>query len=159
VEQELRLARAERELVAGAEQLRARLTVAVPWLSAAVRSELVGCYLTLRDEESARTVLAELDGILEARPRLGKLAVGASELHQALGELVRPEPAARGLTPAEQRLLPLLGTYLSFREIAERLGVSRNTVKTQAISIYRKLGVSSRSEAMTAADLLLPAAV
>jgi LuxR family maltose regulon positive regulatory protein len=32
-------------------------------------------------------------------------------------------------------------------EIAERLHVSRNTVKTQAISIYRKLGVSSRSEA------------
>jgi LuxR family maltose regulon positive regulatory protein len=39
-------------------------------------------------------------------------------------------------------------TYLSFREIAERLFVSRNTVKTQAISIYRKLGVSSRAEAI-----------
>ena len=37
-------------------------------------------------------------------------------------------------------------THLSFREIGERLYVSRHTVKTQAISIYRKLGVSSRSE-------------
>jgi LuxR family maltose regulon positive regulatory protein len=53
-----------------------------------------------------------------------------------------------GLTPAEQRLLPLLATHLSFREIADELDVSRNTVKTQAISIYRRLGVSGRSEAI-----------
>ena len=53
-----------------------------------------------------------------------------------------------GLTTAELRLLPLLTTHLSFREIAEQLSVSRNTVKTQAISVYRKLNVSSRSEAI-----------
>ena len=47
------------------------------------------------------------------------------------------------------RLLPLLPTHLSFREIGERLYVSRHTVKTQAISIYRKFGVSSRSETIT----------
>jgi len=56
-----------------------------------------------------------------------------------------------GLTPAELRLLPLLSTHLSFREIGERLFVSRNTIKTQAISVYRKLGVSSRSDAITRA--------
>ena len=33
------------------------------------------------------------------------------------------------LTPAELRLLPLLSTRLSFREIGEQLSVSRNTVK------------------------------
>jgi len=62
-----------------------------------------------------------------------------------------PEPANRGgsgLTPAELRLLPLLSTHLSFREIGERLFVSRNTIKTQAISVYRKLGVSSRTQAI-----------
>ena len=53
-----------------------------------------------------------------------------------------------GLTRAELRLLPLLATHLSFREIGARLYVSRNTVKTQAISVYRKLGVSSRSDAI-----------
>ncbi len=52
------------------------------------------------------------------------------------------------LTGAELRLLPLLSTHLSFREIAERLFVSRNTVKTQAISVYRKLGATNRSEAI-----------
>jgi Bacterial regulatory proteins, luxR family len=43
---------------------------------------------------------------------------------------------------------------MSFREIGERLFVSRNTVKTQAISVYRKLGVSSRSEAIDQATKL-----
>jgi LuxR family maltose regulon positive regulatory protein len=56
---------------------------------------------------------------------------------------------ASSLTTAELRLVPLLSTHLSFREIGERLHVSRYTVKTQAISVYRKLGVSSRSEAIT----------
>ena len=46
------------------------------------------------------------------------------------------------------RLLPLLATHLTFREIGERLFISQNTVKTQAISVYRKLGVSSRGQAV-----------
>jgi LuxR family maltose regulon positive regulatory protein len=50
--------------------------------------------------------------------------------------------------------LPLLVTHLSFREIAEQLYVSRNTVKTQAISVYRKLGVSSRADAIGRASTL-----
>jgi LuxR family maltose regulon positive regulatory protein len=52
------------------------------------------------------------------------------------------------LTTAELRLLPFLPSYLGYREIGERLHVSRHTVKSQAASIYRKLGVSSRAEAM-----------
>ena len=35
-----------------------------------------------------------------------------------------------------------------FPEIASRLFISRNTVKSEAVAIYRKLGVSSRSEAI-----------
>ncbi len=48
------------------------------------------------------------------------------------------------MTPAEMRVLRYLPTHLTFAAIADELFVSRNTVKTQAISIYRKLGVSSR---------------
>ena len=58
---------------------------------------------------------------------------------------------ASSLTSAELRLLPLLATHLSFRNIGERLFISPNTVKTEAISIYRKLGVSSRGEAVAQA--------
>ena len=88
-------------------------------------------------------------------PHLGVLADQADELETDLAAM--PEHgngAAAGLTGAELRLLPLLSTHLSFREIGEELFVSRNTIKTQAISVYRKLGVSSRSDAIDRAALL-----
>ena len=64
---------------------------------------------------------------------------------------------AAPLSPAELRLLPYLQTHLTIREIGERLFVSRNTVNSEVGSIYRKLGVSSRSDAVqqaTAVGLL-----
>ncbi len=45
----------------------------------------------------------------------------------------------------------MLPTHFSFREIAERSFVSQNTVKTQAQSVHRKLGLSSRAEAVACA--------
>jgi LuxR family maltose regulon positive regulatory protein len=45
-------------------------------------------------------------------------------------------------------VLPYLQTHLSLKEIGQRLFVSRNTVSTQTNSIYRKLAVSGRSEAV-----------
>jgi LuxR family maltose regulon positive regulatory protein len=57
-------------------------------------------------------------------------------------------PGPSSLSTAELRLLPLLSTHLSFREIGERLYISQHTVKTQAMSVYRKLGASSRSQAV-----------
>ena len=72
---------------------------------------------------------------------------------------------AMSLTGAELRLLPYLATHLTIPEIATRLFISRNTVKTEAVSIYRKLSASSRSEAIERAvevglldELDLPAA-
>jgi LuxR family maltose regulon positive regulatory protein len=61
------------------------------------------------------------------------------------------------LSPAELRLLPYLQTHLTVREIGQRLFVSRNTVSSEISSIYRKLGVSSRADAVghaTAVGLL-----
>jgi LuxR family maltose regulon positive regulatory protein len=55
---------------------------------------------------------------------------------------------ASSLTAAELRLVPYLPTHLTFPQIAARLIVSRNTVKSQAISVYQKLGVSSRADAV-----------
>lgn len=55
---------------------------------------------------------------------------------------------AAGLTAAELRLLPFLATQLSYREIGERLFIARSTVKSEAISAYRKLCATSRSEAV-----------
>jgi LuxR family maltose regulon positive regulatory protein len=58
------------------------------------------------------------------------------------------------LSPAELRLLPYLQTHLTIREIGDRLFVSRNTVSSEVASIYRKLGVSSRSAAVEQATMI-----
>ena len=55
---------------------------------------------------------------------------------------------AAPLTGAELRILPYLQTHLTIGEIGERLFVSRNTVSSEVASIYRKLGVSSRNDAV-----------
>lgn len=66
--------------------------------------------------------------------------------------------AARGarssLTTAELRLLPYLATHLSLQRIADELILGRETVKSQATSIYRRLAVSSRAAAVAEADRL-----
>jgi LuxR family maltose regulon positive regulatory protein len=61
---------------------------------------------------------------------------------------------ASPLTPAELRLLPYLQTHLTIREIAARTFVSRNTVSSQVSGIYRKLGVSSRTDAVEQATAI-----
>ncbi|MCV7370529.1 LuxR family transcriptional regulator [Mycolicibacterium duvalii] len=55
------------------------------------------------------------------------------------------------LTAAELRLLPHLSTHLSLQRIAETLLIGRETAKSQTASIYRKLGVSSRCDAVAEA--------
>ena len=72
----------------------------------------------------------------------------AGQLQAALATTSARAAGASSLTAAELRLLPLLSTHLSYAEIGDRLHVSTNTVKTQAYSAYRKLGISSRSEAV-----------
>lgn len=52
------------------------------------------------------------------------------------------------LTPRELEVLMLMQTWLTSEEIGGRLGISTDTVKTHARSIYRKFGVGSRREAV-----------
>jgi DNA-binding CsgD family transcriptional regulator/anti-anti-sigma regulatory factor/anti-sigma regulatory factor (Ser/Thr protein kinase) len=78
----------------------------------------------------------------------------AEQVHARVDTMRAEVLGASTLTAAELRLLPLLATHLTFREIGERLHVSFHTVKTQAMSIYRKLGVSSRSQAIEHAQQL-----
>ncbi len=58
-------------------------------------------------------------------------------------------PGVSALTAAELRLLPMLTTHLSFPLIAAEMFLSSSTVKSEAFLIYRKLGVSSRNQAVT----------
>jgi LuxR family maltose regulon positive regulatory protein len=107
----------------------------------------------LGDAGSTEIFLREGAELLRQRPGLGILVPEFESVREEF-ERVRLAGAGAGLpslTPAEARLLPLLTTHFSFREIGEQLFVSPHTVKTQAISIYRKLGVSSRGAAIDAA--------
>jgi LuxR family maltose regulon positive regulatory protein len=117
---------------------------------ALVQIELAKAYVALSDTQGARSVLREMADIVRQRPNLGLLPTQAHELSAALSAARATSPGASSLTAAELRLVPYLATHLTFREIGERLYVSRHTVKTQAMAIYRKLGVGSRSESIEA---------
>ena len=139
------------ECVAGVQLLRPLLTAAIPSVSALTLLQLTRIHIASGDAAGARGILRDLNDLLRERPDLGIVA----DVAKALAEQVRALPiniaGVTTLTPAELRLLPLLPTHLSFPEIAERLFLSRHTVKTQAMSVYRKLDASSRAEAVAVA--------
>jgi LuxR family maltose regulon positive regulatory protein len=125
----------------------------IAWYGAEVRILLACARLWLADVVGARTLLAQAS-------RLARRTRGAAVFEHwfntcwshmdTLAEATLAGPSA--LTIAELRVLRFLPSHLSFREIAARLGVSANTVKTQAHSVYRKLGAASRSEAVARAQ-------
>jgi LuxR family maltose regulon positive regulatory protein len=140
---------AGRELIS-AQHLRSLLTYALPHLAVQARLELARVHLALADQPGARTLMREVDDLLRRRPGLGTLIGEAEALRVQLAkERGSGVPGASALTAAELRLLPLLSTHLSFPEIGQELFLSRSTIKTEAMSIYRKLGASSRSQAVT----------
>lgn len=138
-----------RYYVGRAARLRPLLTYALPVVSVQALLELARAYIALADPGGSAAVLGQVHEILQQRPDLGVLPKLAEELQSKLARIQAVAVSASSLTAAELRLLPLLSTHLSFREIGERLHLSSNTVKTQAYSVYRKLGVSSRSGAVT----------
>jgi LuxR family maltose regulon positive regulatory protein len=142
---------AARDLVARAARLRPLLTYAVP-ATALVLRELVTLYLNLADPAGAQTVLRELRDILRQRPHMGTLPAEAARLHDQFEAGRRRSIGASSLTVAELRVIPYLATHLSTDEIGKRLFVSRNTIKSQTVSVYRKLGVNSRSDAVARAQ-------
>ena len=130
-------------------RLRPMLDHSIPWETVGVGIELTRVHLALGDAAAARTTFRETERVLELRPDLGVLVEDARELRDSLAATSGPAGAwAMSLTGAELRLLPYLATHLTIPEIATRLFISRNTVKTEAVSIYRKLSASSRSEAI-----------
>jgi LuxR family transcriptional regulator, maltose regulon positive regulatory protein len=140
---------AARQELVRAQRWRHLLTYANPHFAVQARMELIRVYLALADIAGARTLMREIDEVLRRRPDLGTLTVQAQQLRTRLaGERGASTPAASALTVAELRVLPLLATHLSYPEIAAELFVSPNTIKSQAYSLFRKLGASSRSQAV-----------
>ena len=130
-------------------------TFVLPGMAVRARLQMAKVYWAMADHSSARHLVREIEEILLHRPDLG---VFGDEVAQFLDVVASSAKNAAGggppLTPAELRLLPYMQTHLTFREIAERLFVSRNTVSSEVSSIYRKLGVSSRHDAVQQATAI-----
>ena len=141
------LARGREELVR-AQLVRPLASHVAPWVSVGALLDLARAYLAVSDPAGARNVVREAEEIARRRPTLGVLADELVEMRRRLGEASRTLAGSSTLTGAELRLLPILSTHLTFQEIGDRFGLSRHTVKTQAISIYGKLQASSRGEAI-----------
>jgi LuxR family maltose regulon positive regulatory protein len=96
---------------------------------------------------AARQIIARcadpgvLTGLLARTERVLALHTGAASMAR-----VRP---AEPLSVREQEILRWLSSQLSLREIAGQLFLSYDTVKSHARHIYRKLGVSSREQAVS----------
>jgi len=130
-----------------AMRLRTSVTWVNPWGAVWVRLEMADAHLLSGDPEAARMLLQEAEGVLYRRPKLGHLGARTDMLRETLSRWPTDRHGT-ALSTAELRVLPYLQTHLSLKEIGERLYVSRNTVSTQTNSIYRKLAVSGRSEAV-----------
>lgn len=125
----------------------------VPWYGAEVRILLGHASLWLADIVSARTLLAEASRMARRTPDAVIFAEWFDEAWAHMDTLAEASMSGpSSLTIAELRVLRFLPSHRSFREIAMQLGVSANTVKTQAHAVYRKLGAASRSEAVARAS-------
>lgn len=90
------------------------------------------------------------DAILDRLPDAGGLAARSRELRQTVtGPVHRATEFGEQLSGREITVLQLAAAGLSQREIADQLFISYNTVKSHLKATYRKLGATSRDEAMT----------
>jgi LuxR family maltose regulon positive regulatory protein len=137
--------------IALVQRIRPTLTAAFPYVAARVRLDLAHTYLALSEVAGARLMLSEVVDLLAVRPGIAPMGAELAALRARAGGMGSGRAGVASLTTAELRLLGYLPSHLSFREIADRLFVSINTIKSQAISIYSKLGVSSRGGAIEAA--------
>ncbi|WP_203901381.1 LuxR family transcriptional regulator [Virgisporangium aliadipatigenens] len=129
---------------------------AFPWLAVQANLGLARILLTLgetpdvdRRLAEARRHLARLStaGVLDRE--LAALAAEAESRRSAHAGTARPSGyVGVALTAAELRVLKSLRTHMTLGEIASELQLSRNTIKTQVASVYRKLDATTRTEAV-----------
>ncbi len=120
-------------IVAPSEELRTSLAAA---LRAHPSFEVVGIAASEMD------ALPASDVILVAR---------AADDAPTVAQPTRDDTVIEGATPLtnrEREILALLADGLGNKQIAARLGISTNTVKTHLELLFEKLGVSSRAEAV-----------
>lgn len=114
------------------------------WLAVAMAVALAETALDRGDLTAVERWIVSGMATLRTWPDAGILLTRLESLRQAVEE----RRLAGHLTPAERRVLELLATHLPETEIAQRLHVSQNTLKTEVRGLFRKLDVHSRSDAV-----------
>jgi LuxR family maltose regulon positive regulatory protein len=112
---------------------------------------------TTVDEHDGRRLLDEARHLARACPdpgtvpaRLARIRIGSAGARSA-SPMTSADAVPVVLSERERELLPLLAGTLSQREIGTVLHLSLNTIKTHSRVLFRKLGVSSRAEAVARA--------
>ena len=105
------------------------------------------CGYLLKETPPAKLLEAIREAHAGGAPMSPEIARKVVTLFQKAG----PVEKVDGLTPQEIRLLKLLSEGYSYQGSAERLNISVNTVRDYIRSIYEKLHVHSKSEAVTKA--------
>ena len=148
---------------------------AVGWLESAIQilgagkrsAWLANAYLlkacafhALGDATSEIGCLDAADAILDTLPNPGDLMRRSADLRQRASTDSRTLTAfGEGLSDREIAVLQLASQGLTQREIADQLFISYNTVKSHLRTTYRKLGASSRNDALARFAALLPARI
>jgi len=118
-------------IVAPTEELRAAL-------AAALRTDARFDVVSVGTDE--REVSAAADVVVVARPS-AETSLSARAAHDDIAD-------SAVLSNRERQVLALLADGLGNKQIAARLGISTNTVKTHLELLFEKLGVASRAEAV-----------
>jgi LuxR family maltose regulon positive regulatory protein len=123
-------------------------TASEPLLVIQALLALTAALATRGATDEGRRALSEAKDLIDACADPGILADRWEEVSRSLAASTRAIADGTELTKRELEILRLLPTRLSQREIGRRQFVSYNTVHSHIRSIYRKLGVSSRVDAV-----------
>jgi LuxR family maltose regulon positive regulatory protein len=130
-------------------RMRQHLFSQSPWPTVDIQLRLAPALLDMGDRSGAAVVLAEARAVLVSFPEGAEtLQARLNRLERRLAGALWGTRFAEPLTGREEAVLRLLGGTLSLREIGRELYLSGNTIKTHTRAIYRKLGVSSRCDAV-----------
>ncbi len=118
---------------------------AIPHLQAELSLRCAQAAHRLGDDATADALLTHVRIACQRLHDPGSLPDRSDTLRERMTVV---DPSVALLSPAEKRVLRQLATHRTLREIAQHLYVSRATIKTHVASIYAKLGVGSRDEAV-----------
>jgi LuxR family maltose regulon positive regulatory protein len=142
-----RRAEARREALR-ALRLVSRSTMVPSWTLVFGRLSLAQVFQALGDVDRSSALVHEAERQYGRAARAPAVDRAFAEIAERIRSVRNAGLSCEVLSTAELRLLQHLPTHLSYPQIANELSLSKHTVKTQGMAIYRKLGVNTRDDAI-----------